>query len=40
MKLFDVALLDSSQCHLHYCDFRHSLNVVFGTLNEIDVPKI
>ena len=29
LKLFDATLLDSSECHLHYCDFRHSLDVIF-----------
>ena len=28
LKLFNATLLDSSECHLHYCDFRHSLNVI------------
>jgi hypothetical protein len=23
---FDANLLDSNECHLHYYDFRHSLN--------------
>ena len=27
-KLFDATLLDSSECHLHYRDFRHSLNAI------------
>jgi hypothetical protein len=26
LKLFDAILLDSSECHLHHCDFKHSLN--------------
>jgi hypothetical protein len=26
--------LDSSECHLHYCDFRHFLNA-FLKLNEM-----
>ena len=40
LKLFDVTLLDPSECHLHYYDFRHSLNVIYflGTLNEINFP--
>jgi hypothetical protein len=25
---FDDTLLDSNECHLHYYDFRHSLNVI------------
>jgi hypothetical protein len=28
LKLFDATLLDFGECHLHYCDFRHSLNVI------------
>ena len=27
LKLFDATLLDSNECHLHYYDFEHSLNV-------------
>ena len=29
LKLFDVVLLDSSECHLHYCGFWHSLTMFF-----------
>ena len=39
LKLFDATLLDSSECHLHCYDFRHSLNVISffcWTLNEIN----
>ena len=25
MLEFDATLLDSNECHLHYCDVRHSL---------------
>lgn len=28
-KLFDATLLVSSEYHLHYYDFRHSLHVIF-----------
>ena len=35
LKYFYATLLDSNECHLHYCDFRHSLNVFFLTLNKI-----
>ena len=28
LKQFDATLLDSSECQLHSCDFKHSLNVV------------
>ena len=30
---FMAALLDSSECHMHYCDFRHSLNVISLSLD-------
>ena len=41
LMFFDATLLDFSECHLHYYDFRHSLNVIsFGkTLNEMNFPK-
>jgi hypothetical protein len=28
LKLFDATLLDASECHLHCCEFRHSLDVI------------
>ena len=28
LKLFDVAFLDFSECHLHPYDFRHYLTVI------------
>ena len=42
LKLFDVTLLDSSECYLYYYDFRHSLNVIsfFWTLNGINFLEI
>jgi hypothetical protein len=33
VKLFDATLLDSSECHLHYYDFRHSLNVISSSFD-------
>jgi hypothetical protein len=38
LKLFDTTMLDSSECHLHYYEFKHSLNVFFkrGTMNKIN----
>ena len=33
LKLFDATLLDSTECHLHYYDFRHSLNVIYILIN-------
>ena len=29
LKLFDATLFDSSESHLHYCDFRHSFEFYF-----------
>ena len=42
LKLFDATLLGSNKCHLHYYDFRHSLNIVsfFWTLDKINYPLI
>ena len=28
LKSFDATLLDSCECHLHYCDFKHFLNII------------
>ena len=40
LKLFDATLLDSSECHLHYCDLRHSfISFFIWTLNEINFLK-
>ena len=47
LKLVDAILLDSSECHLHYYEFKYSLNIFlffyiflsFLTLNEIIFPK-
>ena len=35
LKLFDVALLDANECHLRYCEFRHSLNVISSFEHEV-----
>jgi hypothetical protein len=32
---FYATLLDSSECHLHYCDYRHSLNVIYLLLDTL-----
>ena len=36
LKLIDATLLDSSECHLHYCDVRHNVISFLGDtqLNE------
>ena len=43
VEVIYATLLDSSECHLHYYDFRHSLDVIsffFWTLNETNFPEI
>ena len=32
LKLFDTIVLDSSECHLHYYDFKHSLKFFLNNL--------
>jgi hypothetical protein len=47
VEVFYATLFDSNECHLPYCDFRHSLNVcvcvcvcvLYFTLDEINFPK-
>ena len=34
LKLFDTIVLDSSECHLHYYDFKHSLKKKLKNLEE------
>ena len=39
LKLFDATLLDSSECHLHHCDLKHSLSLLIYLLLFLDTQR-